>query len=164
MAKQNETDVKLAKVISLNTAQAEEFANLRAALEACEEKWYNEGFADTENSVKPVVNQRRKIGFETGWFAALQVLGIPEDSPLRDPGQIPFPSTVTVVQDPPVRIEEEDTTGMRELVEQIDAHAEPDDAEATSIPSNQDQISIDPLFFVADQQQTRAADMTGPST
>ena len=53
---------------------------------------------------------------------------------------------------------------MRELVEQIDAHAEPDDAEATSIPSNQDQISIDPLFFVADQQQTRVADMTGPST
>ena len=100
LAKQNETNVKLAKVISLNTAQAEELANLRAALEACEEKWYNEGFADTENSVKPIVNQRRKIGFETGWFAALQVLGIPEDSPLRDPGQIPFPSTATAVRNP----------------------------------------------------------------
>ena len=100
LAKQNETDVKLAKVISLNTAQAEELANLRAALEACEEKWYNEGFADTENFVKPIVNQRRKIGFETGWFAALQVLGVPEDSPLRDPGQIPFPSTATAVRKP----------------------------------------------------------------
>ena len=82
MAKQNEMDVKLAEAISLNTAQAEELADLRAALEACEEKWYNEGFVDAENSVEPVVNQARKIGFEAGWFAALQVLGVPEDSPL----------------------------------------------------------------------------------
>ena len=57
LAKQNETDVKLAQAISLNTAQAEELADLRAALEACEEKWYNEGFADAENSAEPVVNQ-----------------------------------------------------------------------------------------------------------
>ena len=39
LAKQNETDLKLAEVISLNTAQAEELADLRAGLEACEEKW-----------------------------------------------------------------------------------------------------------------------------
>ena len=57
LTKQNETDVKLAKAISLNTAQAEELADLRAALEAYEEKWYNEGFVDTENSVEPVVTQ-----------------------------------------------------------------------------------------------------------
>ena len=57
LAKQNETDVKLAEAISLNMAQVEEFADLRAALEACEEKWYNEGFADAENSAEPVVNQ-----------------------------------------------------------------------------------------------------------
>ena len=49
LAKQNETDVKLAQAISLNTTQAEELVDLRAALEACEEKWYNEGFADAEN-------------------------------------------------------------------------------------------------------------------
>ena len=47
---------------------------------------------------------------------------------------------------------------MRELVEQIDAHAEPDDTEATSIPSTQDQLSVDPLFSVADQQQTGATE------
>ena len=52
---------------------------------------------------------------------------------------------------------------MRELVEQIDAHVEPDDTEATSIPSTQDQLSVDPLFSVADQQQTEAADQTRPS-
>ena len=56
LAKQNETDVKLVEAISLNTAQAEELVDLRAALEACEEKWYNEGFADTKNFAEPVVN------------------------------------------------------------------------------------------------------------
>ena len=77
-------DLKLAKAASLNTTQVEELANLRAALEACEEKWYNEGFADVENSAEPVVNQARRLGFEAGWFAALQAMGVPEDSPLRD--------------------------------------------------------------------------------
>ena len=51
----------------------------------------------TQNSVEPVVNQARKMGFEAEWFAALQDLGVPEDSPLRDPGQIPFPSVATIV-------------------------------------------------------------------
>ena len=97
LAKQNETDVKLAQAISLNTAQAKELTDLRAALEACKNKWYNEGFADAENSAELVVNQARRLGFEAGWFAALQVLGVPENSPLRDPSQIPFPSSVTVV-------------------------------------------------------------------
>ena len=56
LTKQNETDLKLAEVVSLNTIQVEELADLRATLEACEEKWYNEGFADAENSAEPVVN------------------------------------------------------------------------------------------------------------
>ena len=85
LAKQNKTDVKLAEVISLNTAQAEELADLKAALEAYEEKWYNEGFAEAENSTEPVVNQAQRLGFKAGWFVALQILGVPEDSPLRDP-------------------------------------------------------------------------------
>ena len=122
--KSNETDVKLAEAISLNTAQAEELADLRTALGACEEKWYNKGFANAENSVEPVVTQACKIGFEAGWFIALQALGVP--------------GTAAAIQDPSVPIEEEDTTSMRELVEQIDAHADLDDAEATSIPSTQD--------------------------
>ena len=85
LAKQNKTDVKLAEVISLNMAQAEELADLKAALEAYEEKWYNEGFAEAENSTEPVVNQAQRLGFEARWFVALQILGVPEDSPLRDP-------------------------------------------------------------------------------
>ena len=66
LAKQNETDVKLAEAVSLNDAQVEELADLRAALEACEEKWYNKGFADAKNFVKPVVNQAQRLGFEAG--------------------------------------------------------------------------------------------------
>ena len=135
LAKQNETDLKLAKAISLNTSNAEELADLRVALAACEQKWYNEGFADAEKFAEPVVAQARNLGFEAGWFAALQALGVPEDSHLKDPGQIPFPSPVTAVQDPPAAAEEEETVSMRELVAQIDAHAEPEDMEATSIPT-----------------------------
>ena len=97
LAKQNETDVKLAEAISLTTSQAEELTDLRAALKACEQKWYNEGFADTEKSAEPMVSQARRLGFEAGWFATLQALGVPEDSSLRDPGQIPFSSPVTAV-------------------------------------------------------------------
>ena len=55
------------------------------------------------------MTQARKIGFEAGWFVALQALGVP--------------GTAAAIQDPSVPIEEEDTTSMRELVEQIDAHA-----------------------------------------
>jgi len=56
------------------------------ALEACEEKWYNERFADAENFVEPIVNQAWRLGFEADWFAALQAMAVPEDSPLRDLG------------------------------------------------------------------------------
>ena len=135
MTKQNETEVKLTEAISLNTSNAEELADLRAALAAAEQKWYNEGFADAENSAEPVVARARNLGFEAGWFAALQALGVPEDSHLRDPGQIPFPSPVAAVQDTPTAIDEEEMASMGELVEQIDAHAEPEDMEATSIPT-----------------------------
>ena len=55
LAKQNETDLKLAEAISLTTFNAEELADLRVALKACEQKWYNEGFADYEQSAEPVV-------------------------------------------------------------------------------------------------------------
>ena len=38
----------------MNFARAKELVDLRATLEGCESKWYNEGFADAENSVEPV--------------------------------------------------------------------------------------------------------------
>ena len=90
---QNETEVKLAEAASLNSTLSEEVADLWAALEACESKWYDEGFANVEKSVEPMVMQARQLPFREGWMAALQALGVPEDSPLRDPGQIPIPNS-----------------------------------------------------------------------
>ena len=162
LAKQNETEVKLAETISLNTANAEELADLRAALAAAEQKWYNEGFADAENSAEPVVARARNLGFEAGWFAALQALGVPEDSYLRDLGQIPFSSPVAAVQDTPITIDEEETANMRELVKQIDAHAEPEDTEAISIPTMQELLGEDSHFPLADQPE--ATDPARPSS
>ena len=54
---------------------------------------YNEGFADAENLVELIVNEAWRLGFEDGWLVALQALGVPEDSPFRDPSQIPFLSS-----------------------------------------------------------------------
>ena len=84
--------LKLAKAKSLNLAHVDEIADLKAALEACENKWYNEGFANAENSVEPIVHQTRSYGFREGWLAALQAMGMPKDSPLRNPEQIPYPA------------------------------------------------------------------------
>ena len=47
--------LKLAKATSLNLAQVDEIANLKATLEACKNKWHNEGFVVAENSVEPIV-------------------------------------------------------------------------------------------------------------
>ena len=103
------------------------------------------------------MNQARRLGFEASWFAALQTLGVLEDSPLRDPGQIPFPSSTPTTQNPSVPIDEEETMSINELVEQIDAHVELDDMEATSIPHVGDQPGGNLLSPAADQQQTETA-------
>ena len=63
VTQQNETEVKLAKVTSLNAILSEEVADLRAALEACESKWYDKGFVDVEKGVEPVVMQARQLSF-----------------------------------------------------------------------------------------------------
>ena len=69
-AKVGETELKLAEAENLNSAQAEDLADLRAALEGCESKWYNEGFVDAEDSVDPVISEAQKLAFKEGWFAA----------------------------------------------------------------------------------------------
>ena len=89
-AKLGGIELKLAKAESLNLAQVDKIAELKAAFEACENKWYNEGFMDAKNSVKPIVHQARFHGFREGWLAALQGIRVPEDSPLRTPKQIPY--------------------------------------------------------------------------
>ena len=69
--KLGDVQLQLATSESLKTAQGEEVAALKAALDVCESKWYNEGFADAENSAEPVIRQAHKLGFEEGWLAAL---------------------------------------------------------------------------------------------
>ena len=48
-------ELKLGKAQSLNATLAKELVDLKVTLEACENKWYNEGFADAENSAKSVI-------------------------------------------------------------------------------------------------------------
>ena len=67
-------------------------------------------------------------------MAALQALGVPEDSPLKDPGRIPFPNSTPATQNPAGPNEEEEMDSLRELVEQIDAHVEMIGTEVTSNP------------------------------
>ena len=105
---------------------------MKVALEACENKWYNERFSDAENSIEPIIHEAQKLAFEKGWLATLQALGVPEDSLLRNPNQILFPGPSTATQNPLSAIDEEETTIIRELVEEIDSHMEPIDLEATS--------------------------------
>ena len=64
-------ELKLAQVESLTLTQADEIVNLKVALDAAEEKGYNQGFVDAENSVEPVVHQAWNHGFGEGWLAAL---------------------------------------------------------------------------------------------
>ena len=134
MTRQNETEVKLAEAVSLNNTLSKEVADLRVALEACESKWYDKGFADAKKGVEPVVMQARQLSFQEGWMAALQALGVPEDSPLRDLGRIPFPNSTPTTQNPAGPNDEEEKDSLRELVEQIDAHVEMIGTEATNNP------------------------------
>ena len=90
-------ELKLAEAANLNLAQANEIANLKAALEACKNKWYDKGFADAEKSVEPVIHQAKLHGFREGWLATLQAIEVPEDSPLRNPEQIPYPAPLPPV-------------------------------------------------------------------
>ena len=128
------TELKLAEAKSLNSASAKEIAELKAALEASEDKWYNTSFADVENSIELIIYQSRRYGFDEGWMAALQVIGVLDDSLLRNLDQIPYLDPILSVQNP-TGAEEEDTPSMRELVQEIDFHLELIDLEITNNPN-----------------------------
>ena len=53
-------------------------------------------------------------------------MGMAEDSPLRDPGQIPYPAPLPPSQSQANVADEEETTSMKELVQAIDAHIDPE--------------------------------------
>ena len=49
--------LKLAQAESLTLAQVDEIADLKAAPDTAKDKGYNQGFADAENSMEPIVHQ-----------------------------------------------------------------------------------------------------------
>ena len=55
-----------------------------------------------------------------------------EDSPLRNPAQIPYPVPPPLIQSQICAADEEDTPSMRELIRVIDDHADNVDLEVTS--------------------------------
>lgn len=64
------------------------------------------------------------------------MIGVADDSPLRNPEQIPFSKPPPPIQQNPTNAEEEeDTLGMRELVEENESHVELVDLEITSNPN-----------------------------
>ena len=69
-------ELKLVEAESLNLVQANEIVELKATLEAVEDKRYNVGFTDAKNFVEPIIYQSRRHGFGKGWVAALQVMGV----------------------------------------------------------------------------------------
>ena len=59
-------------------------------------------------------------------------VGVPEDSLLRNPEQIPHLVLTTPIQSQVEAADDEDTPSMRELVKAIDTHVESMDLEITS--------------------------------
>ena len=77
--------LKIAQAENLTLTQADEITNLKATLDAAKERGYNQGFADAENWMEPVVHQAWTHRFGEGWLAALQTMGVGKNSFLRNP-------------------------------------------------------------------------------
>ena len=65
-------------------------------------------------------------------MVALQVIGVAEDSPLRNPKQISYPAPPPPVQSQVSAVDEEDTPSIKELVQVINNHVKIVDLEVTS--------------------------------
>lgn len=124
--------LKIAQAENLTLTQADEITDLKAALDAIEERGYNQGFTDAKNLVEPVVHQARTHRFGERWLAAFQAMWVAKDSLLRNPKQIPYPTPVPHVQSQANAAADEETLSMRELVHAIDTHVEMVDLEVTS--------------------------------
>lgn len=88
--KLGKAEVRLAQADNVISAKDKEVANLKEAVAESEDKFYNMGFADAENSSDPIMLESRLYGFGEGWMAAMNALGLPEDSSFKDPDKIPY--------------------------------------------------------------------------
>ena len=118
--KLGEAEIRLAKVESVISARDKEVTDLKEAVAESEDKFYDMGFANVKNSNEPIMLESRRYRFEEGWTAAVNALGLPKDSPFKDPKQIPYPEPPPppLVQDL-AQNEKEDSLSMSELVKEI---------------------------------------------
>ena len=130
-----EIELRLAEAKSIILAKDKEVADLKVAMEESENKFYDLGFADAENSSDPIMFQSQRYGFGEGWMAAVTALSVLEESPFRNPEQIPYLEPLP----PPIQNlacpEEEDSQSMRALVEEINSYTESIDLEISSNPN-----------------------------
>ena len=111
-------------------------ADLKATVAKSEDKFYNMGFANAENSKEPIMVESQRYRFRDGWMAAVNAIGLLEDYAFRDLEQVPYleglicPSVQTTN-----RPEEEDSLSMRELVEEIDSHAKVIELDGSTNPT-----------------------------
>ena len=134
--KLGEVEMKLARAKRLISAQNKEMADLKAMVAKSEDKFYNMGFANAENSKEPIMVESQRYRFRDGWMAAVNAMGLLEDYAFRDLEQVPYleglicPSVQTTN-----RPEEEDSLSMRELVEEIDSHAKVIELDGSTNPT-----------------------------
>ena len=128
--------MKLVQAESVIFARNKEMADLKAAVAKSEDKFYNMGFTNAENSREPIMVESQRYGFGEGWMAAVNAMGLLEDYAFRDLEQIPYPEGLIC---PSVqttnRPEEEDSLSMRELVEEIDSHAKVIELDGSTNPT-----------------------------
>ena len=128
--------MKLVQAESVIFARNKEMADLKAAVAKSEDKFYNMGFANAENSRESIMVESQRYGFGEGWMATVNAMGLLEDSAFRDLEQIPYPEGLIC---PPVQTtnqpEEEDSLSMRELVEEIDSHAKVIELDGSTNPT-----------------------------
>ena len=134
--KLGEVEMKLTQAERLIFAQNKEMADLKATVAKSEDKFYNMGFANAENSKEPIMVESQWYRFRDGWMAAVNAMGLLEDYAFRDLEQIPYPEGLIC---PSVqttnRLEEEDSLSMRELVEEIDSHAKVIELDGSTNPT-----------------------------
>lgn len=129
--KLREMELRLAGAESKISTRDKKVANLKVALEVSEDKFYDIGFANAENSCDLVMLQSRHYEFGEGWMAVVAAMGMPEDSPFRDPKQILYTDPPLPLVQNLVHTKDEDSQRMKELVQEINSHAELIDLEIT---------------------------------
>ena len=83
--KLGEVELLVADAESIITTRDKEISELKVALEEIKNKYYNMGFNDAKNWVKPIMFENRKYRLCEGWMVAVTAIGLTKDSPFRNP-------------------------------------------------------------------------------